>query len=175
MMQAGTSTLLVIDIQARLMPAIHDGADVVKNAGRLLAAAKLLGVPILATEQNPAKLGGTVEALPLPPDAAISKMTFDASREPALLKRIDPARDLIVLGAEAHVCVLQTVLGLRKAGRSVFVVTDAIGSRNAANKRAAIGRMERHGAEAVTTEMVVFEWLGSADHPKFREAVALIK
>ena len=175
MMQADNSTLLVIDIQARLMPAIHDGAEVVANANRLIAAANLLGVPIFATEQNPAKLGATVEALTLPAGSVISKMTFDAARESSLLKRINPAHDIIAIGAEAHVCVLQTVLGLREAGRNVFVVTDAIGSRNPDNRRAAIRRMARHGAEPVTTEMVVFEWLGSAEHPHFREAVALIK
>jgi nicotinamidase-related amidase len=71
--------------------------------------------------------------------------------------------------------VLQTVLGLIDSGRRVFVVQDAIGSRRAENKEAAVRRMERHGAEIVTTEMVVFEWLGSAEHPRFREAVALIK
>jgi nicotinamidase-related amidase len=82
---------------------------------------------------------------------------------------------VVVAGCEAHVCVLQTVLGLIDSGRRVFVVQDAIGSRRAENKEAAVRRMERHGAEIVTTEMVVFEWLGSAEHPRFREAVALIK
>ncbi len=173
--QAGRATLLVVDVQTRLMPAIHDGSTVIENARRLVAAAKLLDVPVLATEQNPRGLGPTVEALPLSDGCVISKMTFDAAREPSLLPRINPAHDVLVLGCEAHVCVLQTVLGLRAAGRNVFVVTDAIGSRNPDNRLAAIRRMERHGAEAVTTEMVVFEWLGSAGHPRFREAVALIK
>ena len=71
--------------------------------------------------------------------------------------------------------MLQTVLGMIEAGRRVFVVTDASGSRASENKSAAIRRMQRHGAEMVTTEMVLFEWLGTAEHPMFREAVALIK
>ncbi len=83
--------------------------------------------------------------------------------------------DIVVAGCEAHVCVLQTVLGLLDGGRRVFVVRDALGSRRAESKETAIRRMERHGAEIVTTEMVVFEWLGTARHPRFREAVALIK
>ena len=103
------------------------------------------------------------------------KMTFDATRGPSLLRTVYPSRDLIVLGAEAHVCVLQTALGLRKLGHYVFVVIDAIGSRNPDNRLAAIRRMERHGVDSVTTEMVVFEWLESADHRRFKEAIGIIK
>jgi len=84
-------------------------------------------------------------------------------------------RHIVVAGCEAHVCVLQTVLGLLGAGRKVYLVRDALGSRQAESKETAIHRMERHGAEIVTTEMVVFEWLESAEHPRFREAIALIK
>ena len=80
-----------------------------------------------------------------------------------------------MIGCEAHVCVQQSVLGLLQLGRKVYVVRDAIGSRAPESKETAIRRMERHGAEIVTTEMVIFEWLGTADHPRFRDAVALIK
>jgi len=79
------------------------------------------------------------------------------------------------MGCDAHVCVLQTVLGLLDGGRPVFVVRDAVGSRRVESKETAIRRMERHGAEIVTTEMVVFEWLETAEHPRFREALALVK
>lgn len=168
------SLLLVIDIQSRLMPAIHESAGVVKNARRLGDVASMLGVPSLTTEQNPKGLGATVDALPASADI-VTKMSFDAAREATLLAKIDADRDIVALGCEAHVCVLQTVLGLLDAKRRVFVVADAIGSRDPANRDAALRRMERHGAELVTTEMVVFEWLGTAEHPKFREAVALIK
>ena len=82
---------------------------------------------------------------------------------------------LVVAGCEAHICVLQTALGLIEAGRLVFVVRDAIGSRRPESKETAIRRMERHGVEIVTTEMVVFEWLQTAAHPRFREMAALIK
>ena len=83
--------------------------------------------------------------------------------------------DLIVSGCEAHVCVLQTVMGLLNAGRRVYVVRDAVGSRRSENKDAAIRRMEQNGAEIVTAEMVVFEWLGTAEHPRLRDVIALIK
>ena len=116
------SALLVIDLQARLMPAI-DQSDL-----RLANAARLAG------------------------DTA-----------------------LVVCGCEAHVCVLQTVLGLRATGRQVFVVADAVGSRIEANRKAGLARMQAHGAEIVTTEMVIFEWLGSAAHPAFKTLMPLIK
>ncbi|MBK9082241.1 MAG: isochorismatase family protein [Rhizobiales bacterium] len=175
MLQAGSSLLLAIDFQGRLMPAIEAADDVVLNASRLARAAALLDVPTLWTEQNAAKLGGTVEALAPPADAVVHKMTFDATRAPDLMPRLPEGRTLVVIGCEAHVCVLQTVLGLIERGRSVAVVADAVGSRRRANKEAGLARMARAGAQIVTTEMVVFEWLESAEHPRFREVVALIK
>ena len=170
-----TSTLLVIDIQARLMPAIDGGAAAAANVRRLLEAASLFGVPALFTEQNPEGLGRTLPELSPDPAATIRKTTFDACRSPGLLQRLPPGRDVVVTGCEAHVCVLQTVLGLLDDGRRAFVVRDALGSRRTESKETAIRRMERHGAEIVTTEMVVFEWLGTADHPRFRDALALVK
>jgi nicotinamidase-related amidase len=169
------SLLLVIDIQTRLMPAIHDGESVIRNAGRLIEAAKLIGVPRLFTEQNPKGLGPTVDGIAVEPGRLVEKQSFDVCREAGFLDRIPADAHVVVAGCEAHVCVLQTVLGLRAAGRDVYVAGDAIGSRAPANREAALRRMERHGAETVTTEMVVFEWLQTALHPQFRSAVALIK
>jgi nicotinamidase-related amidase len=169
------SALLVIDFQARLMPAI-DQADLrLEQAGRLIRAAALLNLPRHVTEQNPTKLGGTVAALAIPPDAALAKMDFDATRDPAIAAAVAGDHALIVCGCEAHVCVLQTVLGLRAMGRQVYVVADAVGSRLEANRQAALARMAHHGAEIVTTEMVLFEWLGSAAHPAFKALMPLIK
>jgi nicotinamidase-related amidase len=172
-----TCSLLVIDFQTRLMPAIDAGEIAVRNTGRLLDAARLLDVPILATEQNPKGLGETVPGLreKLSPEAILTKMSFDACRTPGFVSQLSSPPRIVVTGCEAHVCVLQTVLGLLQLGRRVYVVRDAIGSRAPENKDTAIRRMERHGAEIVTTEMVIFEWLGTATHPRFREAVALIK
>jgi len=170
-----TSFLLIVDFQSRLMPAIFEGERAVANARRLIEAAKLLEVPALFTEQNAKGLGGTVPALA--PDAAAlaHKMHFDACREPDFLARLQGQTNIVVAGCEAHVCVQQTVLGLLDAGRKVYVARDALGARHSESKETAIRRMERHGAEIVTAEMVVFEWLASADHPRFREAVSLIK
>lgn len=168
------SMLLVIDFQARLVPAIEDAPAAIANARRLLDAAALLDVPVLFTEQNPAGLGPTVPDLARP-EAAAAKMTFDAARSPGFLDRLPAGRAIVVAGCEAHVCVLQSVLGLLGAGRDVFVARDALGARRAENKETAIRRMERAGASIVTTEMVIFEWLSTCEHPRFREALALIR
>jgi nicotinamidase-related amidase len=176
MLDARGSHLLLIDYQARLMPAIHGGAGVVANGARLLQAARLLDVPRSFTEQNPDSLGRTVPDLaPEPGEAVLAKMSFDACADTALMAEIPAAHRLVVCGCEAHVCVLQTVLGLLGAGRAVALVADATASRVSGNRDAALARMARHGAEIVTTEMVLFEWLRSARHPRFREVLALVR
>ena len=171
-----TSLLLVIDFQTRLMPAIEDGAAAVANTSRLLRAAEMFEVPVLFTEHNAAGLGSTVPDLaPLADGRVAHKMAFDACRTPGFLDRLGGRRAIVVAGCETHVCVLQSVLGLIEAGRRVYLVRDAVGSRRAESKETAIRRMEHFGAEIVTTEMVVFEWLGSGEHPRLRDALALIK
>ncbi len=173
---SATSVLVIIDFQSRLMPAIEDGKVAVANAERLVRAAEMFAVPVLFTEQNPKGLGTTLPGLACHTEtSALHKMTFDACKAPAFFGALGNRRDVVVAGCEAHVCVLQTVLGLLDADRRVYVVRDAVGSRLTESKETAIERMQCHGAEAVTTEMVIFEWLGTAAHPYFRDAVALIK
>lgn len=168
-------TLLVIDFQSRLMPAIEDGTTVVANARRLLDAAKLLDVPVVFTEQNASGLGGTLPELRFDGEIIAHKMTFDACHAEGFLQALGDRRDIIVSGCETHVCVLQTVLGLLNAGRRVFAVRDALGSRRTESKETAIRRMERNGAEIVTTEMVIFEWLVTAEDPRLDRVIALVK
>jgi nicotinamidase-related amidase len=171
------SVLCLIDLQERLMPVIAGGDEVVANAGRLLAAAEQLKVPVLITEQNPKGLGPTVPALARPDGAlpVVAKMEFDACRAHGVLDALPAGHHIVVAGCEAHVCVLQTVLGLLDRSRRVYVVADAVGSRRPENKEAALRRLERAGAEVVTTEMVIFEWLGTADDPAFKSVISLVK
>jgi nicotinamidase-related amidase len=171
------SVLCLVDLQQKLMPAIAGGDEVVANAGRLLAAAEELGVPVLSTEQNPKGLGPTVPELARSDGAhpVVAKMTFDSCHAGGVMDALPPGHHVVLAGAEAHVCVLQTALGLLDRSRRVFVVADAVGSRRPENKKAALRRLERAGAEVVTTEMVIFEWLGSAEHPAFKSVIALIK
>lgn len=174
LLSVGNTTLVIIDFQARLMPAIHDGARLVANARRLVDAAGLLSVPILMTEQNPAGLGGTVPEL-AGAGPVVTKMSFDACAEAAFLEALAGDGQFVLCGCEAHVCLGQTALSLLAHRRRVAVVQDAIGSRLPETKEAALRRLERHGAETVTTEMVIFEWLRSAEHPRFREVLKLVK
>ncbi|WP_332685465.1 isochorismatase family protein [Bosea sp. (in: a-proteobacteria)] len=174
LMDAGRSRLVIVDFQARLMPAIHDGPRLVANARRLVDAAGLLGVPILMTEENPAGLGSTVGEL-AGAGPVIAKMSFDSCCAAGFLEAIAGDEELILCGCEAHVCFGQTVLSLLARQRRVFVVQDAVGARAPESKEVALRRLERHGAEIVTTEMVVFEWLRTAEHPQFRAASRLIR
>jgi nicotinamidase-related amidase len=170
-----TSTLLVVDFQSRLMPAIENGAAVVANARRLLDGAKLLDVPVLFTEQNAGGLGGTLPELHANAGNIAHKMTFDACRAPGFLDALPNRPDIVICGCETHVCVLQTALGLLGAGRRVFAVRDAMGSRRPESKETAIRRLERNGAEIVTTEMVLFEWLTTADDSRLDRVIALVR
>jgi len=168
--------LLLVDLQQRLMPVIHDHDAVVARAVRLAEAAQLLDVPIRATEQYPAGLGPTVPPLAAYPQATLTKTTFSAAADPGFAALLPAGSgQVVVAGCEAHVCVLQTVLDLLGAGRRVVLATDATGSRDPADKAVAVERARQHGAEIVTSEMVLFEWLRDARHPKFREVQKLLK
>lgn len=107
----------------------------------------------------------------------MSRVThFDATREPPFLPALPDGRTKVLLiGTEAHVCVLQTGLGLAAAGYSPILVSDAVGSRHDTDKLATLNRWAQHGLETVSTEMVMFEWLENPAHPAFREVLALIK
>ncbi len=176
MISAGGAVLLLIDLQQRLVPAIHDGETVVARAVRLAEAARLLDVPVRATEQYPAGLGPTVAPLAGFPQAVLHKTTFSATADPGFPELLPAqAGEIVIAGCEAHVCVLQTVLGLLGAGRRVLVAADATGSRDPADRAVAIERARQHGAEIVTSEMVLFEWLRDSRHPRFREVQKLLK
>ncbi len=175
LLDAKISTLLVIDIQENLMPAVFGSGEIQENVKRLLEAARLMHVSCSVTEQYPNGLGHTVEDLDLSGCKVIEKTSFNACGAMELPDIIPGTNAVVVCGAEAHVCVLQTVFGLIARGYEVYVVADAIGSRTKANKAAAISRMEKGGAHIVSTEMVLFEWLGDSKHPKFGEVLKLIK
>ena len=170
------SALLVVDLQARLMPAIAGGEAAVAKTVFLAQVAETLGVPSLFTEQNPTGLGATVPPLKPFVEQLFVKRHFSAASEPGFFERLPPGRmTMVVAGAETHVCVLQTVLGLRAQGFGVAVVADAVGSRYPADREAGLRRMAEHGAEIVTAEMVAFEWMESCDCPDFKAVIALIK
>jgi len=195
------SQLVLVDYQIRLMPAMLDSATAIANAVRLAKLAALVNVPAFLTEQNPSKLGETVPEIRQAFDVAprvLAKMQFSAVEEglgewlrpPAkpvqgnarsLPKHLQkPAagseRGTIVLaGCEAHICMLQTALDLLEDDFEVWVVTDACSARTERNRDAAFDRLAGAGVELVTTEMVAFEWIRTAEHPEFQAMQALIK
>jgi nicotinamidase-related amidase len=194
------SQLVLIDYQSKLMPAMTDQNLVLANAIRLAKLAALLQVPVFYTEQNPSKLGATEgELLAVLTQAranVLAKMQFSAVEEglaemlrppakpvqgnarslPKHLQKPAAATGAVVLaGCEAHICLLQTALDLLEDEFEVWVVTDACSSRTERNRDAAFDRLAGAGVELVTTEMVAFEWLRTAEHPDFREVQSLIK
>jgi len=201
LLDADESQLVLVDYQDRLMPAIHEGQEALANALRLGRMAQLLEVPAWGTEQNPARLGQNPPALRDLCRRTLSKMSFSGVpdglaewlRPPArqqqggnarslprhLQKPPEPAaparNSIVIAGCEAHVCLLQTALELLEDEFEVWVVTDACGSRTERNRDAAFDRLAGAGAELVTTEMVAFEWLRTADHPEFKAVHGLIK
>ncbi|MDR2239946.1 MAG: hydrolase [Zoogloeaceae bacterium] len=166
------SALLVIDIQERLLPHIHDGQTALDNALWLVQIAQRLGVPVMASEQYPKGIGRTVAVLrELIPATAIGEKLHFSCVKARCLERL-PGADrpqIVVVGTESHVCVLQTVLDLRRQGKEVFVVADAVGSRRPADKELALARMRDGGAHIVSREMTAFEWLQQAGDDTFRQ------
>jgi len=165
------SGLLVVDLQAGLLPVISGREAVLATARKLLGAAGELDVPCVLSEQYPAGLGHTHPAVLEAARYAtiVSKMHFSCVAEGCLDDTSLAAREqIVVCGTEAHVCVLQTVLGLISRGKQVFVVADAVGSRSDENKQLALARMRDAGASIVSAEMVIFEWLKVAGTETFR-------
>ncbi|WP_432731365.1 isochorismatase family protein [Variovorax sp. W6] len=199
LLDVSQSQLVLVDYQERLMPAIFEGEAVAQNAVRLGKMAKLLQVPVWGTEHNPSKLGQNLPDIRAQCQRTLSKMHFSGVEEglgewlrvpakapqgnarslPKHLQKPQQAAEernsIVIAGCEAHVCLLQTALDLLEDEFEVWVVTDACGSRNERNRDAAFDRLAGAGAELVTTEMVGFEWLRTAEHPAFPEVLALIR
>ena len=168
------SCLVLVDYQARLMPALHGAEHVLREALLLADAARLLGIAVHGTEQNPAGLGPNVAAVRERCASTLAKMHFDAC-EDGLLEVLGATPQVVLAGCEAHVCLMQTALGLLRAGRRVWVVAPACGSRAEADHTLAMQRLRAAGAGIVATEMVIFEWLHSCRHPRFRDVLARLK
>ncbi|MFA5489700.1 MAG: isochorismatase family protein [Candidimonas sp.] len=176
LLHAHESLLLIVDVQRALTPSIHDGGALVDRIERLARAAHLLDVPVVATEHCADKIGPTVDSLTPWIGRTFHKTYFDATREPDFLPGLPRHRPRVLLaGMEAHVCVLQTALGLAAAGLSPMLVQDGIGSRREADMLAAQARWAGCRGLGLTSEMAMFEWLESARHPRFREVLSLIK
>lgn len=177
---AASSQLALIDIQTRLQSVMppDDMADVIKNTTILATASRLLEIPLIITEQYPRGLGHTVPELSALTEHVkpVEKTSFSCTAEPKFNRQLTSDRPQIILaGMEAHICVLQTALGLQASNMQVFIAEDAIISRNPANKANAIARMRDAGCIISNTESIVFEWLGKAEGDAFKAISKLIK
>ncbi len=179
LIDSNSAALLVVDIQDRLLPVVANPDVLIANTRTLLTAANRMAVPVLVSEQYPRGIGHTVETLAdlVTQDRVVTKTAFSCLREAAWSERFHALQrdQAVVVGIEAHVCVLQTALDLLSHGQDVFVVADAISSRTADNHAAALHRLSDAGAHIVTTEMVVFEWMERAATPIFKDLIGLIK
>jgi nicotinamidase-related amidase len=172
LIRARDSVLVVIDVQERLVPAMQAPARTLRNTKTLLSAASECAVPVILTEQYPKGLGSTVPEIAAAAIGAqvIPKMHFSCMEDEgfAAAFRAIGRRQAVLVGMEAHICVVQTAASLLEEGYEVFVVSDATASRTLESEQACLARMTASGAHVVTTEMVVFEWLGRAGTPAFK-------
>lgn len=171
------TALLVVDLQEKLLPKIINADDVARNATFMVKAAKTLGVPVLATEQYPKGLGSTVEPLRGLIEKVWEKQSFSAVREGGVLDflKSDARIKVVLVGIEAHICVMQTVLDLLNQGFHVFICVDAVSSRYAIDVKIALKRMQQAGAVLVTSETCVYELLETAANPVFKEISAMVQ
>lgn len=175
------SLLLVVDIQARLAPHVADHESLIRRTEALLDAAELFGVPRLLTEHCPGNIGAVIEPMRsrFAAGEIFEKTNFGAADHPEFVELLQACgrRRIVLAGMEAHVCVLQTALGLRGEGFEVIVVADAVGSRptRQLDRELALRRMEQAGCTLAGTETVLFEWTGSGTDPRFRAILGTVK
>ena len=179
LLDVSRSLLLVVDIQERLLSAMEAGPRAVAAAAKLLQGAARLGVPVLVSEQYPKGIGATVpELAALAPSGSVhAKTTFSCAATASIADAVAASgrTQLVLCGIEAHVCVLQTALGFAARGLAVAVAWDATASRRESDRALAADRLRQAGIVLASAEMVLFEWLGRAGTPEFKDMLALIK
>ena len=171
--------LLVVDVQEKLAPHVAHHERVEAKCAALIRAARKLSIPVLLSEHCPDRIGPAVPALRalVAREEVLAKSHFACTDEPSCLSKIRSLQrnQAVVCGMEAHVCVMQTALGLVERGFQPFLAADAIGSRRVEDLAAAIDRVRAAGGAVVSVEMTIFEWLYRADIPEFRDILAIVK
>ncbi|MCI1274277.1 MAG: hydrolase [Clostridiaceae bacterium] len=171
------SLILVIDIQEKLVKAV-DGQKVSDNASKLLKAANVLSIPAIITEQYPKGLGETMPELKDVANADFfEKTSFSALKTPEIFDKIKKSgrKKIILCGIETHICVYQTAIELIENGYEVYLLKDVCASRDAKNSECAFDLLQSYGIKISCLEIVLFEWLKSSKHPKFKDVQSLIK
>lgn len=170
------STLLIVDVQEKLLPTIADAAAITRSITFLQRVADILDVPTIISEQYPQGLGSTVPQIRSGSEKAIvfDKVRFSAAEE--FQQHVDLDRhQVVIVGIETHVCVLQTAFALKAAGYEVFVVQDAVSSRHISDGTGALQRLRQHGISTPVSESVAFEWCEQAGTDRFRQISKLVK
>jgi nicotinamidase-related amidase len=171
--------LLVIDVQGKLAATVFESERTEKNISKLLRSCKLLGVPVIYTEQYPKGLGHTVEPLKelLGEEQPFEKLSFSCCGSEEFMRRLRSLgrNDILVVGMETHVCVYQTCIELLEFGYNVHLVTDAVSSRSRENRRLGIHCIERAGGVPTSTEMAIFELMRVAEGETFKAISKIIK
>lgn len=174
LLNANASCLILVDVQEKLTPLVHESDKFLSHCLWLIEAATMLDIPIIVAEQYPKGLGHTVPALKaaLPADTPIiSKTTFSCAQDKNWvnqLRKMDRSQ-IVLMGIETHVCVLQTAIDLLQEDLDVYVVADAVAARHKEDHKYALDRMHGEGVVITTREMVVFEWLKQSDTDIFRK------
>lgn len=170
------SVLVVIDIQDKLLAKIPMATTLVQNAGFMLDVAALLDVPIRATEQYPKGLGPTTAEIARRLPQTIAKTAFSCCGAGTFLEELEMLQrsNIVLVGMETHVCVMQTAFDLVEAGLHIFLPVDALATRFAVDHDQALRRMERAGAILTSSEAIAFEWLRDSTHPKFKAVSQLV-
>ncbi len=173
------AALMVIDIQGKLAELMHDRDALFENASRMIRGAKVIGLPIVWTEQYPKGLGPTSPEIAdlLEGGTALAKTSFSCCGDEEIMKAVEATgrRQVLLLGIETHICIYQTALGLIEAGYEVYVVTDAVSSRKAPNRTLGLSRMKDAGSIMTSVEMSLFEMLGVAEGETFKAMVKIVK
>lgn len=179
MLEADSTVLLIIDVQDRLYRAMHDKEAMAETIEKLIRGTRMLGVPLIATEQYPGGIGPTIPniAALLGGVPVISKLSFNCCNEPAFLEAFSALyrRQVLIAGIESHVCVYQTALALLDRGHDVQIVADGVSSRTERNRDLGLRRMRDEGAKITGMEMALFELLKTAGTEIFRDVSRIIK
>ena len=179
MMNRYDTAMLVVDVQEKLLPHVSDQEEMMWNIGRLIKGAKLLDVPAFATEQYPKGLGKTVTDVSdvLDNGHVHEKLMFSCRECDGLIEqmRSSEIKNVLLVGVETHVCVMQSAFDLMAAGFEVFIGIDAVGSRFEEDYMTAMQRLETAGAVLVTTEMALFEWCEKAGSPEFKKISRIVQ
>jgi nicotinamidase-related amidase len=173
------TALVLIDVQEKLVPAMHDKEALLDNLKKIVKGARILGLPILLTEQNPAGLGPTVPEIAelLPDEKPVSKFSFSSCGTEQFIEELKAVnrQNILIVGMEAHVCVYQTAADLVNLNYDVQVLADAVDSRTLENKQIGLEKSKAAGAGITSTEIALFELVKIAKGDRFKEIIKIVK